>query len=92
MKIIYESGLGVFDQFLEKETKQWGKVALHLINVFHMVLAKHIGPTISTASFFTNVYDTAENTAKIYGPIKELLEEEIPPIHKGHYSQTFLGK
>ncbi|KAJ6694112.1 hypothetical protein OIU85_004862 [Salix viminalis] len=41
----------------------------------HRVLANHIGPRISVASFFA-IYD------RICGPIKELLSDENPAVYK----------
>lgn len=50
------------------------------VSVEHRVLANDIGPRVSVASFFRHT-DTSES-AKVYGPIQELLKDENPPKYK----------
>ncbi|XP_058759423.1 1-aminocyclopropane-1-carboxylate oxidase homolog 11-like [Vicia villosa] len=50
----------------------------NFVNVFHRVLSNHKAPRISIACFFVNSKDPCEASSKIYGPIKELSEENSP--------------
>ncbi|CAL5347390.1 unnamed protein product [Camellia sinensis] len=57
-------------------------------SVDHRVLANNVGPRISVAFFFSGAFATP----KLYGPIKELITEQNPPLYRNFLVSEYIGK
>ncbi|XP_008224374.1 PREDICTED: 1-aminocyclopropane-1-carboxylate oxidase homolog 1-like [Prunus mume] len=57
-------------------------------SVEHQVLANHAGPRVSIACFLT---PHLHPSTRLYGPIKELLSEDRPPVYKETSLKDFIA-
>lgn len=54
----------------------------------HRVVAGHVGPRVSIASF---LYPLSKDILKPYGPIKEILSDENKPRYKEISTREFIA-
>lgn len=59
------------------------------VSVHHRVLAKKVGPRTSLVYYYKALRRTESGASQAYGPIKELLSQENPPVYRKTEAEEF---
>ncbi|MCE5166673.1 hypothetical protein HAX54_023917 [Datura stramonium] len=59
------------------------------VSAIHRAVAKKVGPRISVAFFFDG---SGPTSSKMYGPIKEFISDENPPLYKEFQVSDYVSK